>query len=80
MFSSVSGAPTDSSFSGSMVQSFGTAAEVNSPAPFQLYASNKPEKLDLINDIVFTVAAKPSAETPAGDYADQVNVTITGNF
>ena len=45
-----------------------------------LYSSNKPQKLDQVDDVVFTVSAKPDIETPAGNYRDVVVVTVSGNF
>lgn len=45
-----------------------------------LYNSNKPQKLDQVDDVVFTVSAKPDIETPAGNYRDVVVVTVSGNF
>jgi len=45
-----------------------------------LYSSTKPQKLDQIDDVVFTVSAKPDIETPAGQYKDVVVVTVSGSF
>ena len=46
-----------------------------------LYSSNKPQTLSVgTDDFSFTVYAKPSIETPAGDYSDIVVLTVTGNF
>jgi hypothetical protein len=45
-----------------------------------LYTSNKPQQINAINDFAFSVAAKPSIETPAGNYSDLVVITVTGNF
>lgn len=46
-----------------------------------LYSSNKPQTLSVgTDDFSFTVSAKPSIETPAGDYSDIVVLTVTGNF
>ena len=46
-----------------------------------LYSSNnKPQKMDGVDDVVFTVSAKPDIETPAGNYRDVVVVTVTGSF
>lgn len=46
-----------------------------------LYSSNKPQVLSpTTDDFDFTVSALPSIETPAGDYSDLVNITVTGNF
>lgn len=45
-----------------------------------LYTSTKPQKLDQVDDVVFTISAKPDIETPAGNYRDVVVVTVSGNF
>lgn len=45
-----------------------------------LYSTNKPEKLENVDDVVFTVSAQPDIETPAGQYKDVVVVTVVGNF
>lgn len=45
-----------------------------------LYTSNKPQKIEGIDDVTFVVAAKPGLETPAGSYSDVVVVTVSGNF
>jgi hypothetical protein len=46
-----------------------------------LYTSNKPQVLSpTSDDFRFTVSAKPSIETPAGDYSDVAVLTVTGNF
>lgn len=45
-----------------------------------LYSSNKPQKLNGVDDVVLTVAAKPDIETPAGNYKDVIVVTVAGQF
>lgn len=46
-----------------------------------IYTSNKPQSLSAgTDDFSFTVAAKPDAQTPAGQYSDVVILTVTGNF
>ncbi len=45
-----------------------------------LYSSNKPQKLDQVDDVTLTVSAKPDIETPAGNYRDVVVVTVSGQF
>ena len=45
-----------------------------------LYTSNKPQKITGVDDVVFTVSAKPDIETPAGKYRDVVVVTVAGHF
>lgn len=79
--SSLVGAP-DSAFSGAFTQTPMTAVEVNNTTtPHPIYASNKPQALSVgTDDFKFTVAAKPDAQTPAGDYGDLVVLTVTGNF
>ena len=46
-----------------------------------IYSTNKPEESDGINDVKFSVAAKVSTQTPAGnDYKDTIVFSITWNF
>lgn len=45
-----------------------------------LYSSNKPQKMDGVDDVIFTVSAMPDIETPAGNYRDVVVVTVAGAF
>ncbi len=53
----------------------------NSTTTQTLYASNKPQALSgTPDDFIFTVSAKPDAQTPAGTYNDVVVMTVTGNF
>jgi hypothetical protein len=80
-YSSAAVAAHDSAF-GTFTQSFMAAAEVNNTTTAHpIYTSNKPQALSAgTDDFSFTVAAKPDAQTPAGDYNDTVVLTITGNF
>lgn len=80
-FASAIVAAADSSY-GTFTQSAGLSTEVNNNTTnHTLYTSNKPQKLsNTTDDFSFTVAAKPSVETPAGDYQDVVVLTVTGNF
>ena len=79
VFSSASGATEDSAYS--ISETFGAATEINSSAAYTVYTSNKPQaNIGTVNDIIFSVAAKPDAQTAAGDYTDLLNVTVTGNF
>jgi phosphohistidine swiveling domain-containing protein len=73
--------PKDSSYA-SFVQASTLNVEVNDISTSHiLYTSNKPQVLSpATDDFVFTVSAKPSIETPAGDYSDVVTLTVTGNF
>ncbi len=58
-----------------------TALEVNDDTTeHTVYSTNKPESITDVNDVVFTVNATAGAETPAGEYRDQITFTITGNF
>ncbi len=80
-FSSALGAATDSSFSGTINQVFYAATEVNSTSTtYPVYSSVRPQATTGVDDILFTVAAKPDAQTPAGNYADVVVLTVTGTF
>lgn len=80
-YSSAAVAAPDSAF-GTFTQSFMAATEVNNTTTAHpIYTSNKPQALSVgTDDFSFTVAAKPDAQTPAGDYNDTVVLTITGNF
>ena len=80
-FSSALGAATDSSFSGTINQVFYATTEINSTSTtYPVYSSAKPQATTGVNDILFTVAAKPNAQTPAGIYTDVVILTVTGTF
>ena len=80
-YSSAVVAAHDSAF-GTFTQTFMTATEVNNTTTAHpIYSSNKPQALSTgTDDFSFTVAAKPNAQTPAGDYTDVVVLTVTGNF
>jgi hypothetical protein len=78
VFSSTLGT-TDSAFTG-MVQTGLNPTEVNTTTPFTLYSSNKPQATTGLNDLAFSVSAKPNAQSPAGNYNDVVTLTVTGNF
>ena len=80
-FSSALNAADDSSYT-SFTQASSLNAEVNDTTTNHiLYTSNKPQVLSpTSDDFYFNVAAKPSIETPAGDYSDVVVLTVTGNF
>lgn len=81
MYSSSIVAATDSAFS-TFSQSVMTAAEINdTTTAHPIYTSNKPQALSTeVDDFSFSVAAKPNAQTPAGEYNDIVVLTVTGNF
>jgi hypothetical protein len=55
-------------------------AEVSDTTPRTLYTSTKPQALDGVNDFSFTVSARPNAQSPAGNYNDELMVTVTGSF
>ena len=80
-YSSAAVAAHDSAF-GTFSQGFMAATEVNNTTTAHpIYTSNKPQSLSVgTDDFSFTVAAKPDAQTPAGDYKDTVVLTVTGNF
>lgn len=80
-FASAIVAADDSSYA-AFTQSATLNTEVNDTATnHTVYSSNKPQVLSpTTDDFSFTVTAKPSIETPAGDYSDIVVVTVSGNF
>ena len=78
-FSSAIWAANDSAFS-TFNQSASYDAEVNDTTPRTLYTSDKPQALDGVNDFSFTVSAKPNAQSPAGDYTDELALTVVGKF
>ncbi len=81
MFSSSIVAGTDSTVTG-FTQAATLSAEANNTTTSHvLYTSNKPQALSTTtDDFSFSVAAKPNAQTPAGNYTDTIVVTVTGNF
>lgn len=52
----------------------------NSSTLHPIYTSNKPQATNGLDDIVFSVATKPNAQSPAGNYSDVIVVTVTGTF
>lgn len=79
-FTSAINATEDSSYAG-FTEGASLATEVSdNTTSHTLYTSNKPQKLNNVDDFTFTISAKPDIETPAGDYTDVVVVTVTGNF
>ncbi len=74
-------AADDSSYA-SFAQASSLNTEVNNNTTNHiLYTSNKPQVLSpTTDDFSLTVSAQPSIETPAGNYADTVVVTVSGNF
>ncbi|GAB0174777.1 MAG: hypothetical protein HHAS10_06560 [Candidatus Altimarinota bacterium] len=80
-FSSAIVAADDSSYA-AFAQSATLNTEVdNNTTSHTLYTSSKPQVLSVgTDDFSFSVSAKPSIETPAGDYTDIVVLTVTGNF
>lgn len=74
---------TDDSSYAAFTQTCSIAAGVevsDSTTNHVLYSSNRPQKLDQVDDVTLTVSAKPDIETPAGRYSDLLVVTVTGNF
>lgn len=79
-FTSALNAAEDSAYS-TFSQSASLSTEVNdNTTAHTLYTSNKPQALNNVDDLTFTVSAKPDIQTPAGSYSDVVVVTVTGNF
>ena len=57
------------------------AVEINdNTTEHQIYLTNKPEITDGVDDVTFTVAATANAQSPAGDYQDEITFTVVGNF
>lgn len=81
-FSGTVNSSDDSSYTAfAQTSAISSGVEVdNNTTEHVLYTSNKPQKLDQVDDVVFTVSAKPDIETPAGNYRDVVVVTVSGNF
>lgn len=77
-----SSANADDSSYGTFVSNGNLAATevINASTEHTIYQTNNPEQNTGVDDVVFTVAAKPDAQTAAGDYADVVTFTVTGNF
>lgn len=71
---------TADSTAAGFTQSGSYNGEINATTAVTVYSSNKPQPLTNVDDFVFTVAAQPNAQTPAGDYRDIVVLTVTGNF
>lgn len=79
-FVSVIDATTDSTVSG-FTQSATLNTEVNNnTTEHTIYTSNKPQAINGVNDIKFSVKATADAQTPAGLYEDRITFTVTGNF
>lgn len=81
-FTGVVNTTNDSSYA-AFTQSSSITAGVevaNNTTEHILYTSNKPQKLNLVDDVTFTISAKPDIETPAGNYRDVVVVTVSGQF
>lgn len=72
--------PVDSTTVG-FTSSATLSTEVNNNSTQHLvYTSNRPQPLAAQNDINFFVEATAETVTPAGDYRDSLNFTITGTF
>ena len=79
-FSSTLVAATDSTIAG-FTQGATLNTEVNDTGTSHtLYTSNKPQANSGTDDFSFTVSAQPNAQSPAGNYADVVVLTVTGTF
>ena len=52
----------------------------NNTTNHTLYSSTRPQPLTGVNDFDFSVVVLPNSQTPAGDYSDNVIITVTGNF
>lgn len=78
-FSSALGSADDSDFS-TFNQTASYNAEVSDTTPRTLYTSNRPQALDGVNDFSFTVSAMPNAQSPAGNYTDELQITVLGWF
>jgi len=77
----LTGAASDSSYTTGFTASGLTELEiVDDTTEHTVYSSDKPERTENVDDVVFVVSATPTAETAAGDYQDCVTFTVTGNF
>lgn len=72
-------AATDSTAPG-FTHSGSLNTEINNTTPVTLYTCTRPQPLTNVDDFTFSVTAQPNGQTPAGDYRDVVQVTISGNF
>ncbi len=81
-FTGVVNITNDSSYAAfSQSSSITAGVEVaNNTTEHVLYTSNKPQKINGVDDVTLTVSAKPDIETPAGNYKDVVVVTVSGQF
>lgn len=71
----------DSDVSGFVSDGDLSALEINdNTTEHQIYHTNKPEKTENDDDVTFTVAATANAQTPAGNYEDNITFTVVGNF
>lgn len=72
---------TDDSAAAAFAATGLTALEINDlVTEHTVYSTNKPEAVNLVDDVEFRVSATAAAETPAGEYEDLVTFTVTGNF
>jgi len=79
-FTSSTWAVADSTSVG-YIQSSALNTEVfNNTTAHTIYTTNKPEQTLGLNDITFSVSAKPNAQTPAWNYQDKITFTVVGNF
>ena len=79
-FASAINATTDSTVTG-FIQSATLDTEVdNNNTEHTVYTSNKPQAINGVDDITFTVKATSNAQTPSGAYEDKITFTVTGNF
>ena len=71
----------DSDISGFLLDPDLTTTQIFDSSIKTIYKSNKPERSDGTDvDVVFTVAATSNAQTAAGNYQDEITLTVTGNF
>ncbi len=80
IFTSALNAASDSTTTG-YTQSATLSTEVNdNTTEHTVYTTNRPEQDLGVNDVSFSVSAKPNAQTPAWNYQDIITFTVVGNF
>ncbi len=79
-FLSQTGAAPDSALAG-FTATANLNVEVNdNTTDHVIYTTNKGEKTQNVDDILFSVVATIVDETPAGNYEDRITFTVSGNF
>ena len=80
VFASALNAASDSTAVGYTQSSSLNTEVTDNTTPHTIYTTNKPEQDSGVNDLTFSVSAKPNAQTAAWNYQDTVTFTVVGNF